>query len=220
MRTVAVVPVKDLREAKTRLAGVLSPRQRTALLLAAMRDVLAAISRSGLVERIAVISPEPQQLDLPGHITAIRQMRHGLNSLLEQGREWAIASGAEALMVVFADLPLLSPADVAAIIEMGTAPDTIVLAPDRHEIGTNIMLAHPPALARFGFGADSFRKHREWAHEVGARLEVYSSGGVSLDIDTPDDLAWLQSLGEADLAAFREQPQSAECQVAADTFGV
>jgi 2-phospho-L-lactate guanylyltransferase len=193
VKTVAVVPVKALRESKSRLAGALSPQERASLTLGMLDHVLWAVERSGVVSGIGVISPEPGRLALPIGVTCIEQARIGLNNLLEQGREWAIAEGADALMVVFADLPLLSPQDVADVVHLGRNLGTVVLAPDRHRRGTNLMLAHPVSLARFAFGEDSYTRHQTETSSAGAHVQTYTSRGTALDIDTPDDLLCLEA---------------------------
>src|SRR5262245_31867819 len=152
VKTIAVVPVKALGEAKTRLAGVLSPEQRAALTLEMVHHVLDAITRSGVVDVVAVIGPDPEGLDLPADVVYVKQAREGLNHAVGQGKEWAIEQGADAFMVVLGDLPLLTPGDIAHVVELGLNSGTVALAPDRHDAGTNIMLAHPASLARFAFG--------------------------------------------------------------------
>lgn len=186
------MPIKGLLHAKTRLASRLSPTERATLARDMLAHVLGAIEASGAVAAVAVISPQPEELDLPPGVTALLQIEDGLNALLEQGREWATAQGADALMVVFADLPLLLPADIERIVHLGKSTNSIVLAPDRHNQGTNIMLLHPPALIPFAFGPSSYEAHRTAALQARARLEVYRSCSTALDIDTPDDLACLE----------------------------
>lgn len=195
MKTVAVVPVKGLSKAKSRLRGELSPEERAALTLQMLDHVLQVIEQSGVVSSTAVISPEPERLSLPDGIVRLEQTQSGLNKLLEQGRGWAISQEADALLVIFADLPLLSPSDIATITHLGRISGTIVLAPDRHGYGTNVMLSHPVSLARFAFGTDSYSKHQLKARESGAHIETYRGAGTALDIDTPDDLHYLEAEG-------------------------
>lgn len=192
MKTVAVVPVKGLDEAKSRLAGALSPEERATRTLEMLAHVLETVGQSGVVDIIGVISPEVEQLSLPGEVARIKQIEPGLNNLLEQGREWALLEGADRLMVIFADLPLLSESDLLEISELGREAGTLVLAPDRHGHGTNVMLSHPVTLARFAFGTGSYHKHRRHALEDGARVATYHSMGTSLDLDTPDDMAYME----------------------------
>jgi 2-phospho-L-lactate guanylyltransferase len=96
-------------------------------------------------------------------------------------------------MVIFADLPLLSESDLVEISEFGRETGTLVLAPDRHGHGTNVMLSHPVTLARFAFGTGSYHKHRRRALEDGANVNTYHSIGTALDLDTPDDMEYMES---------------------------
>lgn len=191
VKTVAVVPIKGLLHAKSRLASRLSPGERATLARDMLAHVLDSLERSQVIAAVAVISPQPEELGLPRGVTPLLQTEQGLNALLEQGREWAM-QGADALMLAFADLPLLLPADIKNIVRLGETRHTVVLAPDRHDQGTNIMLLHPHALIPFSFGPNSYDAHRAAALQAGARLEIYRSCGTALDIDTPDDLACLE----------------------------
>jgi 2-phospho-L-lactate guanylyltransferase len=163
-----------------------------------LAHVLDAIERSGVIAGVAVITPRPQEIHLPPGVTTLLQTENGLNSLLEQGRDWATKQGAGALLLAFADLPLLLPADIQGILRLGKPAHSVVLAPDRHDQGTNLMLLHPPTLIPFSFGPNSYDAHRTAALKANAHLEVYRAPGTSLDIDTPDDLARLE---QARLAA-------------------
>ncbi len=191
VKTVAVVPVKGLLHAKTRLASRLSPAQRADLARDMLAHVLDALDQSEAITAIAVISPRLEELRLPAGVTLLLQSENGLNALLEQGRDWAASQGADALLLAFADLPLLFPADINSMVRLGEPDHTVELAPDRHDQGTNLMLLHPPTLIPFSFGPNSYEAHRAAALTAGAKLEVYRSPGTSLDIDTPDDLACL-----------------------------
>lgn len=195
MKTVAVVPIKSLQYAKTRLSSALSQQERTSLALEMLAHVLGTLEAAPGISNIAVISPNPGELPLPASITPIVQSRDGLNNLLEQGREWATIQGADALLVAFADLPLLETADIDDIVRLGRQSNTVVLAPDRHGTGTNVMLLHPPTLMPFSFGVASLEKHRASAQEAGAHLEIYYAPGTSIDVDTPDDIAVIGGAG-------------------------
>ncbi len=193
MNTFAIIPMKSLRNAKTRLAGALSTDERAELASEMLLHVVQTLATSGSIDRIAVISQEPTEVHLPSTVTVLPQSRPGLNNLLEEGREWAISQGAEALLVIFADLPLLAPGDISLMVELGEQPDTVVLAPDRHSAGTNALLSHPPALAHFAFGPSSLDAHIDLARASGAAIRLFNAHGLALDIDTLDDLGYLEA---------------------------
>ena len=193
MKTVAIVPVKGLGLAKSRLGGIFTSEERALLVLDMLAHVLGALRESGVVDEVVVVSPSPEELPLPEGVHALKQRKAGLNAALEQGRRWAVSREADAVLVAFADLPALTANDISRIARLGKAEGTVVLAPDRHGTGTNLLLAHPPRIARFAFGPGSFAAHSQLAQEAGASVKVYRSYGTGLDIDTLDDLEFLDS---------------------------
>ncbi|HET9493890.1 MAG TPA: 2-phospho-L-lactate guanylyltransferase [Chloroflexia bacterium] len=193
MKTAAIVPVKGLGLAKSRLGGIFTAEERALLVLDMLAHVLGVLRDSGAVDEVAVVSPSPEELPLPEGVHALKQRRSGLNAALEQGRRWAVSRDADAVLVAFADLPALTARDISRIAKLGRAKGTVVLAPDRHGTGTNLMLAHPAQMARFAFGPGSFAAHNRLAEEAGAHVRVYRAYGTGLDIDTLDDLEFLDS---------------------------
>ncbi len=195
MRTIALVPIKALTAAKSRLAAALDPAARAALTLRALGNVLAALDTPGIAARV-VVTPDEAVLRAAGAAGAIglRQDGEGLNEGLAQGRAWAVAAGAEALLIVLGDLPLLARADVGAILDLADRPGVAVFAPDRHGAGTNALLLRPPDALPFAFGVGSLARHRAAAATRGLLPRWYDAPGTALDLDTPADLAALDAI--------------------------
>lgn len=195
MRTIALVPIKALTAAKSRLAAALDPAARAALTLRALGNVLAALDTPGIAARV-VVTPDEAVLRAAGAAGAIglRQDGEGLNEGLAQGRAWAVAAGAEALLIVLGDLPLLARADVGAILDLADRPGVAVFAPDRHGTGTNALLLRPPDALPFAFGVGSLARHRAAAATRGLLPRWYDAPGTALDLDTPADLAALDAI--------------------------
>ncbi len=198
VRTVAIVPMNRLSLAKSRLASALDPEGRRQLALWMGERVLRAIRESDLVERSAVVSPDPEVMTWARErdIEALSQSEGDLNAGLELGRQWSIAQAADALLVLFGDLPLLAAADVRSLIEAVRSRDTpaaVALAPDRADTGTNALALRPPGALPFLFGAESFSRHIEAARQFGLDVRVIRRIGTSFDVDTPGDLDELQA---------------------------
>ena len=70
----------------------------------------------------------------------------------------------------------------------------VVIAPDRHEKGTNALLISPAGLIEYDFGENSFRHHCERVKEAGARLEIVNLPSLGLDLDLPEDLEIIKNL--------------------------
>ncbi len=195
---VAVIPVKDLGTAKSRLADRLSSTERADLVLGLLDRVLAAVSGSTLVDRWVVVSPDPvvRARAVARGAVAIEDGRegNGQNAALEHARSVARRWRPAALLVLSGDLPLVTAKDVDEIGRLGIAEGSVVLAPDRHGIGTNALCLRPPDLLPFRFGADSFRLHAAEAAARGLRVSVYRGLGTAYDLDRPDDVDLIESL--------------------------
>ncbi len=192
---VAVVPVKTLASAKSRLQPALSAAERAGLVESLLQGVLRALGESGVIAATAVVSPDPRACALATAMGAVGlpDPGAGLNAALEVGRSWAGAVGATALLVLLGDLPLLTGHDIAALAALleavPPAGPTVVLAPDRRDGGTNAMLLRPPGALPFAFGVDSYHRHRAAATAAGVTVRLYRAPGTAFDLDTPGDLA-------------------------------
>jgi 2-phospho-L-lactate guanylyltransferase len=187
----AIVPVKPLRRGKSRLSGVLSLEARTALnhyLLSNTLEILSAIPE---IEYSLVVSRDPEALTIAreyGARTVQEQGSPQLNVALTRATLVALSHSVQGVLIVPADLPLLTAEDIHEVVKHAGDPPVVVITPDRHHQGTNALLTSPPGLIRYEYGPDSFYKHCEQAKRAGARLEICERVSVALDIDFPEDL--------------------------------
>jgi 2-phospho-L-lactate guanylyltransferase len=190
VRIHALIPVKDLHAAKSRLTPPFSIDERAALTLDMLMRVLAVCRASRRFARITVVSPDDTVLMIAEEMGAapLRQRTVGLNPALEEARADAIARGAAALLVLHADLPRLAAEEIGAMIDLLPAPPAAVLAPDDTGTGTNALLLAPPDALPFHFGVGSFALHRAAAEARDLRTAIARSPGIAGDVDTPDDV--------------------------------
>jgi 2-phospho-L-lactate guanylyltransferase len=194
---VAIVPLRDGVSGKSRLATALDPAARRRLVAALARHVVEVLGSSPRVGRVVVVTADvpfarETLAGLVGHVTVVEQPadRLGLNVAIDVGREHLLRSGSGAarLLVVHADLPALTPSDVEAV--LGTDAD-VVVATDRHDAGTNLLLVPGTAAYRFRFGEGSRTAHVAEAERLGLRFAVVRRPGTTADLDTIDDWAEL-----------------------------
>jgi 2-phospho-L-lactate guanylyltransferase len=190
-RVVAVVPVGTLDGAKSRLGETLDAEERRDLATRLLSRTLEAALATPGIDEVLVVTPDDEVRQLAARAGArpIRQRSQGLNAGLRQARDEVLAAGADALLVVPIDLPLISPEALQKVLAPLDDParPLVVLVPDRHGRGTNALLVAPPDAIEFGFGGDSRRAHAACAADAGARF-VELDGPLSLDVDTPADL--------------------------------
>lgn len=203
-RIAAIIPVGTLAGAKSRLGGSLDAEEREDLVGGLMaRTVVAALAVDRL-DDVLVASPDRDVLRRAADLGArtLRQRSRGLNAGLAEARADVVAGGAEAIVVLPIDLPFVTSAAIAAVLEplepleplAHPGPTrTVILVTDRHGTGTNALALRPPDVIDFAFGPGSRRAHRAAAEAAGATY-VELDGPLSVDLDTPDDLVFVESI--------------------------
>jgi 2-phospho-L-lactate guanylyltransferase len=193
-RIVALVPVRSLSGAKSRLGEPLDPEERADLILALLRRSVEAALESGRLAGAMVVSMDPDLVAKARAMGAasLQQQTGGLNEALAEGR--LAAGAATAVVVLPADLPGVTASEIDRIVEtaelaLREAPNrpVVVLVPDRHGSGTNALLLAPPNAIDFRFGEGSRAAHAAAARAAGA-VYLELDGPLSFDVDTPDDL--------------------------------
>jgi len=187
----AIIPVKPLRRGKSRLAGTLSEDERTELNRSLLQNTLKTFADLKEVEEVLVISRDPQALTIARNYGARTVREDGqpeLNTALKRATVVAQLYATGGVLVLPADLPLVTREDILTLIERAGEPPVVVIAPDRHERGTNALLISPTGLIEYDFGEDSFQRHCQRAREAGARLEIVNLPTLGLDLDLPEDL--------------------------------
>lgn len=192
----AVVPLRGLRSAKTRLAPELDPDQRRALVVDMAGRTLGACRDARTVAGTVLVTLDPAAARLAEAWGARTIVQHlpGLNDAIREGRTLAMALGARSILVLPIDLVRISPAAIDAVVASAAAsavadgPSRVVaLVPDRHGTGTNALLVSPPDAIEPAFGVGSHALHRLAALDRGLPL-VELGGPLTLDVDTPSDL--------------------------------
>ena len=187
----AVVPVKDLGNAKQRLAGVLGQPERTALFRAMLEDVLEALAGAASIARIVLVTRDAQAMALARRYDAeclVEPENRGHTAAVELAAGVLAARGAEALLQVPGDIPRVTSGEIEAVVAAHAPAPAVTIAPSRDHRGSNAVLCSPPDVFPFRFGDDSFHPHLAAARAMGIEPTVVERAGIGLDIDTPDDL--------------------------------
>lgn len=203
-RTWAIVPIRGLESAKTRLGERLDAEERLELVTDLLTRTLVATRDASRISGTVVVTMDPAAAGLARDHRAIGLVERapGLNAAIVAARSVAVARGATALVVLPADLPAITPLAVDGLVEASLAgrggTGVIVIVPDRHGSGTNALLVSPPGLIEPAFGPDSLALHRAAGVAAGATI-VELDGPLTLDLDTTADLL----AAESELGAFR-----------------
>jgi len=191
----AIVPVKPLGRGKSRLAGVLSQEQRTDLNRQLLVHTVETLASMAEIEHVLVVSRDPEALALAREHGARTVQENGsphLNIALARATVIARSHITRGVLIVPADLPLITTEDVRAMLDLAKDPPVVVVAPDHRQQGTNALLVCPTGLIEYDFGPGSFQRHCERAKSAGARLEICTLPSLALDVDLPEDLEMVE----------------------------
>lgn len=185
LRWTVVVPVKRLDRAKTRLSTRTSD-ERVALALAFARDVVAAARACPLVTQVIAVTDDRRAArtlaDDGAHVVPDRPDA-GLNPALAYGA--SLADPATGVAAVSADLPALTPGQLALALSAAGAAGVRCFVSDVAGTGTTLLCAPPGVALEPRFGARS-----RAAHAAGGARELALRGisGLRRDVDTEVDL--------------------------------
>jgi 2-phospho-L-lactate guanylyltransferase len=190
LNAIAVLPVKRFGAAKQRMAGGISGGQRRDLAEAMVADVLEAIGRARAIERTIVVTGDPiaQHLAADASAEVVPDPEDGghVEAALA-GIARAEADGAERVVLLAGDCPLLDPRELDRLLT-GVPGSYVGVVPDRHGSGTNALLLSPPNAIVPAFGEGSRDRHVEAARQAGVPFGVEELPSIELDLDTPADV--------------------------------
>jgi 2-phospho-L-lactate guanylyltransferase len=189
-----LLPIKDLQNAKQRLAGVLIPDERFGLAQAMLADTIRALCGVQHAQKTFVITNYAPAIEAAA--------KHGWEILHEQQQisesfsvdfasSLCAERGVTALLRLPLDLPLIQPCDIDELLATECSAQATVIVPSRDGTGTNAILRTPPALFPSHFGPNSFAKHCSEAERAGAKLIVRRNERLEMDVDDESDLCAL-----------------------------
>ena len=193
MNATAVLPVKRFGAAKQRLAAGITGGQRRDLAEAMVADVLEAIGRARTIERTIVVSGDPiaQELAAQAGAEVVPDPEDaGHIEAAQAGIARAEADGAQAVVLLAGDCPLLDPRELDRLLT-AVPGDYVGIVPDRHGTGTNALALSPPDAIEPSFGEGSCARHVAAARAAGVPYGIEELPSLALDLDTPADVVAL-----------------------------
>ena len=189
-----LLPIKDLRHAKKRLARELTPEERLALAEAMLADTIRAVQGVRLAEKIFVVTNYPPAMGIAEENgwEVLREDRQISESdSVDTASRICEECGVTGLLRIPLDVPLVKASDIDELLAIGCEMPAVVIVPSRDGLGTNAILRIPPALFPSHFGEGSFAKHVVEAERMGARVILRNNARLEMDVDDEADLRTL-----------------------------
>jgi 2-phospho-L-lactate guanylyltransferase len=210
-----LLPIKDLKNAKQRLAGLLTPEERYGLARTMLADTLRAVRGARLAEKVFVVTnyePAIRTAEENGWETLREDRQISESASVDWASRICAKRNVTGLLRLPLDLPLVRASDIDELLAVECAASAVVIVPSRDGTGTNAIFRMPPALFPSHFGEGSFAKHVAEAERAGAQIIVRKNMRLEMDVDDEADLRellqhdlsctatgqWLQSSGVAE----------------------
>jgi len=201
-----LIPVKDLSNAKQRLAPVMSQEERTRLAWLMLEHVFGEVVRARGHQRVAVVTLYGPAIELAERlgfqiIEETEQISESVS--VDYGSRIARTCRAQSVLRLPIDLPLVLAEDIDAVLSQldgQRGKPMAVMVPSRDGTGTNALGRTPPELFPSHFGPDSFNLHRAEAQQCGAVCRELHLHRIECDIDDPSDVAYLLEHGHGSTA--------------------
>jgi len=188
----AVVPIKELDGAKQRLAPLLTPQQRRALIEVMMTEVLeAVVTVPGLAGTI-VVTLDPQATALAGRLGArvlTDGARDGHTGSVNAGLQLLAREGRGGMLTLPADIPAVTSQEISLVLGAHLPGRSFTISPAHDHMGSNTVICSPADAVPLRFGDNSYYPHLEAAQRCGIEPTVMHQPGIAMDIDHPADLA-------------------------------
>ncbi|MEQ8718460.1 MAG: 2-phospho-L-lactate guanylyltransferase [Acidimicrobiales bacterium] len=179
-----LVPVKSFAAAKGRLAEELGADARADLARSMATHVLDCAG--DLPVAVACDDDAVRAWALGHGATIVWCPGTDLNGAVTAGVSELADRGARRVVVAHSDLPL------ANSFEELLTTDGVVLVPDRHLAGTNVLVVPTGPGFTFSYGPGSFRRHIDEAHRLAHSVRIVRDESLGWDVDEPADLTVLE----------------------------
>ena len=187
----AVIPVKQISQAKQRLSPFLSTEERRDFFSAMLEDVLSIMVKIDFFKKIILATNCPHAISIAGRhgITHFETgPDDGLNQAAGETVNHLLENGIRDMFLIPADIPLITEEEINSVLKAHPSAPSLTIIPSRDKLGSNCILLSPPSRMPLKFGPDSYFRHLEIAQTNGLKVNPMVFPGFGLDIDEPKDL--------------------------------
>jgi 2-phospho-L-lactate guanylyltransferase len=210
VNTAVLVPVKEHRNAKSRMAAILTPEERAQLARTMFEDVACALTDLSTPAVVVTNSEDAaQRARRLGWRVLWETCQISESAAVDAASAQLLQEGISSVLRLPADLPLVTCTDLEQILSDGMPAPSTVLVPSVDRLGTNALLRTPPDLYPSRFGRNSFVLHMQEARRSQAQIRVIENSNIALDLD--DTL---------DLRRFLERPSDTQTHQLLQKLGV
>lgn len=191
MKIAAVIPMKSLHSAKSRLSNILTAQQRKNLAMYLLDATIKEIKKSCIISEIIIVSNDKavKNYSCLNNLKFIKDSEEGVNKAVILADNYCINNGINANIVIPHDLPFISAKEIDKICTMSNKyHKCIIICPSKRFDGTNILFRKPPDVIKTHYDDNSYMNHLKEAYKFKIPIESLDIVKLRFDLDTKEDL--------------------------------
>lgn len=205
-----LLPVKELNNAKQRLAGILRPQQRKQLAEAMLADTVRAIRESRAAQQVFIATnyePAMRIAEKYGWEVLREERQTSESDSVDWASRLCESRGVTGLLRLPLDIPLVRGSEIDELLSADCPAPGMIIVPSRGGSGTNALLRTPPCLFPSRFGAGSFAKHLDECERANGQAKILRNARLEMDVDDSSDLQALLAcdLGNTETGQWLER---------------
>lgn len=201
LKIVAIVPVKNFERGKSRLASLLTVKERIKLSELFLDNTLNTLTKTPVISQSVIISSDKRAEEIVKKYDAIflgEKKDKGVNAAVALADTHISEYAVDASIVIPQDLPLLLPEDIECICTAAEKNERcLVICPSLRFDGSNALLRRPPLLLKTNYDNDSYNIHIKNAEASNACVKSIHIKRIMIDIDTIEDIIKLTEFSSA-----------------------
>jgi 2-phospho-L-lactate guanylyltransferase len=191
MKIAAVIPMKSLHSAKSRLSNILTAQQRKNLAMYLLDATIKELKKSNFITEIIIVSNDKavQKYTCINDIKFIKDSDEGVNPAVILADKYCIDNGINANIVIPQDLPFISAKEIDEICTISNKyHKCIIICPSKRLDGTNVLFRKPPDVIKTHYDNNSYMNHLIEAYKFKIPIESLDIVKLRFDLDTKEDL--------------------------------
>lgn len=191
MKIAAVIPMKSLHSAKSRLSNILTAQQRKNLAMYLLNATIKELKKSNFISEIIIVSNDKavKNYSCLNNLKFIKDSEEGVNKAVILADNYCIDNGINANIVIPHDLPFISAKEIDKICTMSNKyHKCIIICPSKRFDGTNILFRKPPDVIKTHYDDNSYMNHLKEAYKFKIPIESLDIVKLRFDLDTKEDL--------------------------------
>lgn len=191
MKIAAVIPMKSLHSAKSRLSNILTAQQRKNLAMYLLDATIKELKKSNFISEIIIVSNDKalKQYSCINNLKFIKDSDEGVNQAVILADKYCIDKGINANIVIPQDLPFISAKEIDKICTISNKyHKCIIICPSKRFDGTNVLFRKPPDVIKTHYDNNSYMNHLKEAYKFKIPVESLDIVKLRFDLDTKEDL--------------------------------